>query len=92
MKALVKECRAAWEAVGKVQYGPVQAEIGFLRGRRSLYVVEDMKAGEVFTALNVRSIRPGFGLPPKHYESILGKRILRDAPKGTALAWDMISN
>lgn len=90
MKALVAECRTAWQAVGKVSYGPLPAEKGYLRGRRSLYIAEDTKAGEVITPQNVRSVRPGFGLAPRYYEMLLGKKLARDARKGTALTWDMI--
>lgn len=90
MKALVKECHAAWESLGLVQYGPQSAEKGFMRGRRSLYIAQDMRAGEVLTAQNLRSIRPGFGLPPKHYEAMLGRRVLRDVAKGTPLTWDLV--
>jgi pseudaminic acid synthase len=90
MKALVNECRSACDAVGKVTYGPTNGELGLMRGRRSLYVVGDMKAGDALTPENLRSIRPGFGLPPKYYEMLLGKRISCDAPKGTALTWKMV--
>lgn len=88
MKSLVTECRTAWQAVGRVQYGPQNAEKGFMRGRRSLYIAEDVKSGEALTAQNLRSIRPGFGLPPKHYETLLGRRVSRDLAKGTALTWE----
>lgn len=88
MKLLVNECHAAWESVGVVQYGPQSAEKGFMRGRRSLYIAEDMKAGEVLTANNLRSIRPGFGLLPKHYENLLGRKVKQDISRGSALTWD----
>lgn len=90
MKALVQECRAGWESVGTASYGPQSNEKGFLRGRRSLYICEDMKEGEALSAKNMRSIRPGFGLPPKNYELLLGRRIRKDAVKGTALTWDLV--
>ncbi len=90
MKALVQECRAGWEAVGQVSYGPQANEKGFLRGRRSLYIAEDVPAGGVLTPENLRSIRPGFGLPPKHYETLLGKKAARSLTRGTALSWDMV--
>ena len=90
MKTLVKECHAAWESVGRVQYGPQTVEKGFIRGRRSLYIAEDMKAGDVLDANNLRSVRPGFGLPPKYYELLLGKKIVRDVQRGTAVSWDLI--
>jgi N-acetylneuraminate synthase len=90
MKSLVHECRVAWQSVGQVQYGAQSAERGFMRGRRSLYSAEDIKAGEALTERNLRSIRPGFGLPPKYYEMLLGRRVVRDIAKGTALTWEMI--
>jgi pseudaminic acid synthase len=90
MKSLVTECRAAWLAIGSVQYGPTHAEEGYLMARRSLYVSADMKAGDVLTPANLRSIRPGFGLPPRYYELLLGKRVIRDVKGGTALSWDLL--
>ncbi len=90
MKALVEECRAGWESVGIISYGYQASEKGFLRGRRSLYICEDMKAGDPLTAQNLRSIRPGFGLPPKFYDLLLGRRLRQDASRGTALSWDAL--
>jgi pseudaminic acid synthase len=92
MKQLVNECRAAWRALGEISYGPTQVEMSYLKGRRSLYVCEDIKAGEILTARNLRSIRPGYGLPPKYYEMVIGKVVERDIQKGTALTWEMIRN
>ncbi|MES2507786.1 MAG: pseudaminic acid synthase [Verrucomicrobiota bacterium] len=91
MKSLVEECHNAWAALGQVWYGPQEAERGFMRGRRSLYIAEDIRQGECLTSQNMRSIRPGFGLPPKHYESLLGRPVTRDVKKGTAVSWDMIA-
>ncbi len=90
LKTLVQDTKSAWLAIGKVHYGPAGDEKKSLIGRRSLYVVKDMKKGEVFTPENIRSIRPSLGLPPKHYEEILGKKIAKDAKKGTALTWNLI--
>src|SRR5690606_20229859 len=70
MKTLVRECRAAYQAVGAVSYGPVTPERAYLRGRRSLYLAEDVKAGEPLTPRNLRSVRPGFGLAPKYYDEL----------------------
>ncbi len=92
MKSLVVESRNAWLSLGGIHYGPTRVEKSYLRGRRSLYITEDMKAGEVLTEKNLRSIRPGFGLLPRHYESLLGRRVLQDVPRGTALAWHMVEN
>jgi pseudaminic acid synthase len=90
MKSLVVESRAAWESLGKVSYGPTVAEEDYLRGRRSLYIVKSLKAGDTLSKENLRSIRPGFGLSPKHYETLLGKTVVRDIQVGTPAAWDMV--
>ena len=89
MKQLVRECNAAWQALGRISYGPTEQEKKSLIFRRSLYIVEDMKKGDMITEKNMRSIRPGLGLAPKYYDVILGKRITCDVKKGTALRWDM---
>ena len=87
---LVKETRTAWQAVGTVRYGASEQEKPSIIFRRSLYVVRDMKAGERFSPENVRAIRPGHGLAPKHLEAFLGKPISRDVAKGTPLSWDLL--
>lgn len=91
MRALVIESARAWQALGKISYGPTEKEKDSLKFRRSLYVAEDMKAGDVFTTENLRAIRPGFGLPPKYYDSLLGKKVKRDVKKGTPVSWDILS-
>ncbi len=90
MQALVRESEQARLALGKIQYGPTERELPSLKHRRSLYVAQDMKAGESFTKESLRAIRPGLGLSPKYYETILGKKINRDTPKGTPVSWDLI--
>jgi len=90
MRSLVIETERAWQAMGEVSYGPTESEKKSLVFRRSLYVVQDVKAGDVLTSQNVRAIRPGYGLPPKYYEVILGKRAIRDAKKGTPVKWDIL--
>jgi len=90
LAALCHGARTAWEALGKVDYGRKSSEQGNVQFRRSLYLVKDMKAGEVLTAESVRSVRPGFGLPPKHYDSLLGRRVNRDVCFGTPLSWDLL--
>lgn len=90
MKALVEESEKAWLSLGKISYGPTAAEQPSLKDRRSLYVVKDIQAGEKLTKENVRAIRPGFGLPPKHLKSVLGKPAKIDAKKGTPLSWDLL--
>jgi N-acetylneuraminate synthase len=90
LKSLVVETERAWQALGGVSYGPTAAEKKSLQFRRSLYVGLDMKAGEAFTKENLRTIRPGFGLPPRYYGAVLGKRVNRDVPKGTPVSWDLL--
>lgn len=90
LKQLVEETQRAWKALGKVQYGPTEAEKKSLVFRRSLYIAEDVKAGEILTKKNLRSVRPGLGLPAKYYETLLGKRVIKDAKKGTPSSWDLI--
>jgi len=90
MAALVIESERAWQALGAVTYGPTEAEQPSLQYRRSLYVAEDMKAGDLFTPEVLRAIRPGLGLPPKYLHVFLGKAVSRDVKKGTPLSWSLI--
>ena len=92
MRMLVKEAHRAWQALGKIKYGPTQAEKKSLVFRRSLYVVKDMKKDEVVTKDNVKSIRPGFGSPPKYLRQIIGKRINKNAKRGTPADLRMIDD
>jgi N-acetylneuraminate synthase len=85
------ETERAWQGLGQVAYGGTQAEEKSRVFRRTLYIARDMKAGEPLSADNLRIVRPGFGLPPKYYETMLGKRINRDAPAGTPLGWDLLA-
>jgi pseudaminic acid synthase len=87
---LVKETERAWQSLGEISYGPTEKEKASLQFRRSLYIAADMKAGEKFTAKNVRAVRPGFGLPPKYYDVIIGRTVSRDVTAGTAVAWDLL--
>lgn len=87
---LVRETERAWQSLGEITYGPTGKEKDSLVFRRSLYVVEDMQRGELFTRDNLRAIRPGYGLPPKHYEVLLGKQVLCDVSKGTPVSWDLV--
>lgn len=90
MKALVVETERAWQALGEISYGPSAAEKTSLMHRRSLYIVEDMKAGDVLTPDNLRAIRPGLGLPPKYLPIVLGKKVKKDVKRGTPLAWELL--
>lgn len=86
---LCRDCRTAWEALGKVDYGRKDSEEGSAVFRRSLYVVADVQAGDVVTPENVRSIRPGYGLPPRYYDDVMGLRFVRDVEKATPMSWDL---
>ncbi len=89
--ALVGDCKDAWTALGQAHYDVLGSERGSLQFRRSLYVAADVKAGEVLSRANVRSIRPGAGLPPADLESVLGRPAARDLKRGEPLAWDMVA-
>lgn len=90
LRDLVAGCRTAWQALGRVDYTLAVEERGMVQFRRSLYVVRDMAAGEAFTADNVRSIRPGFGLPPKLLPKVLRARARGAIARGTPLGLDLI--
>ena len=90
LAALCRDSRTAWAALGKVDYGRKSSEQGNVKFRRSLYFVKDLPAGEVITADAVRSVRPGFGVAPKYYELLIGRRIKREVRKGTPMSWDLV--
>jgi len=89
MAALCRDAKTAWAALGRVDYGRKSSEEGNVQFRRSLYFVRDLKAGEVITADAVRSVRPGYGLAPKHLGRILGRRTSIDVVSGTPVLEDM---
>ena len=89
-KAMVGAIRIAEKALGRVRYGVSEEEAKSRIFRRSLFVVKDVKAGEVFTKDNVRSIRPGYGLHPRHLRQILGSRAAMDVERGTPFGWEMV--
>lgn len=88
---LVEDCRNAWLSLGDVDYRRSDEERENIVFRRSLYVVRDVAAGEELTAENVRSIRPGYGLPPKHLPDILGRRAAHALSRGSPLQWDDVT-
>lgn len=90
-KAMVEAIRVAEKALGEVCYEVGGQESKSRVFRRSLFVVKNMKAGEVFTAENVRSIRPGYGLPPKYSKNVLGRRASQDIVKGTPVDWSLMA-
>jgi N-acetylneuraminate synthase len=91
LKLLVTETERAWQSLGKISYGPSESELKSLQFRRSLYISNDIKKGEIFTRENVRVVRPGFGLEPKYFDLILGKKASDDFIKGTAVTWESFS-
>lgn len=91
MRALVQDSRTAFAALGTGQEMRAPSESGNAMFRRSLYAVRDVAAGEVFTADNVRSIRPGLGLPPKHLPEVLGRKAACAVKRGTPLSWDLVA-
>ena len=90
MAQLVRECRAAALAMGEVRYEMAEQEKKSLQFRRSLYIAEDMRAGDVLTEKNLRRIRPGHGLSPKHYDALLGQRVRCDVKRGTPMSWTLV--
>lgn len=90
LASLATEAERAWLSLGKVSYGQSAGEAASRRFRRSLYVARDIKAGEVLTPDNIRCVRPGFGLAPKYYDLVLGRKAARDLPKGSPLTWESI--
>ena len=90
LRRLVEDCRNAFDALGEAAYRRGAEESGNRQFRRSLYVVRDVPAGEIIGEADIRSIRPGHGLPPKVLPEVLGRRAARDLTRGEPLAWDMV--
>lgn len=90
LSSLVRETSTAAQALGEISYGRNAVEAGSLIFRRSLYIVEDLKAGDVLDNQNLRTIRPGYGLPPKFIEQLMGKRVTKDVARGTPASWDLL--
>ena len=89
-RMLRDETERAWQALGRVTYGGTTAEEGSRVFRRSLYIAKDMEEGEALTRENLRIVRPGYGLPPKFYGDLLGKRVKRPLTLGTPMSWDLL--
>ena len=91
MKQLVIETKRSWQSLGKIHYGPTEIEKESINYRRSIYIAEDIKKGDVLNSKNLRIIRPGKGLPPKFYEIFLGKKVKKNLKKGTPIDWHLIT-
>lgn len=90
LQGLVIESEKAWNALGNIHYGPTEKEKNSLVYRRSLYVVKDMQKGDILLKEHLRAIRPGYGLPSKYYDVVLGKKVIKVVKKGTPFTWDLI--
>jgi len=89
-KTMVDAVRDTEKLLGKITYELSPKSLKSREFSRSLFIAEDVKAGETITAVNVRSVRPGFGLPPKYFQEIIGRSFKTDLLKGTPLSWDNI--
>jgi N-acetylneuraminate synthase len=91
LRDLCKDSKTVWQALGKVDYNRKESEKENLKFRRSLYFVKDMMAGDVIQKYHIKSIRPGYGLPPAKYQEVLGKKVRENIVKGTRVSWDILS-
>jgi len=90
MNQLVNESRQAWESLGVIKYGPTKSEKESVKRRRSIYVSVDILENQILSEKNIKVVRPGYGLPPKHYDSLLGMRANKNLYKGTPIDWGMV--
>jgi sialic acid synthase SpsE len=90
MKSLVLEAERVWRSLGNVSYGPTSEEKKSLKFRRSIYVVKDIKPGDILTKDNLRVIRPGFGLAPKYYDQLIGKTAAKEVKAGTPTDFSLL--
>ncbi|MDH2241155.1 pseudaminic acid synthase [Pseudomonas sp. GD03909] len=90
LRRLCQDALDAWSSLGRAGFERQQAEEASKRYRRSLYFVRDMKAGQIITDADIRRIRPGFGLPSKYFEKVLGRTVREDVNRGTAVRWELI--
>jgi N-acetylneuraminate synthase len=90
LKRLCQDTKDAWSALGRAGFERNQVEEASKRYRRSVYFVRDVKAGQKITEADIRRIRPGYGLPPKHYDALLGRTVRKDVTRGTAVRWEHV--
>ena len=88
LASLCKDVKAAWQSLGEVDYGRKSSELGNVKFRRSLYFIKDMKVGDMVTANCIKSVRPGYGLKPKHFNQLIGKKVVINVDRNTAVKWD----
>lgn len=92
LQQLVSDTENAHKAIGIAGYERKPVEQASMTFRRSLYFIKDIKQGETITSEHIRRIRPGFGLPPKYYEQIIGRKCKKDIKRGTAVQWELIDD
>lgn len=92
LAALCQGAKIAWSALGRVDYGRKSSEQGNVKFRRSLYFVKDMKAGDVITQDCVRSVRPGFGLAPRYFDQLIGRKVRSDVRFATPVQWNLVES
>ncbi|NEU32301.1 hypothetical protein GN156_16240 [bacterium LRH843] len=85
-----EETGRAWQALGKVTYGPTAKEQKSMKFRRSIYITENLKSGDILATENLKIIRPGYGLAPKYYEQLLGKKVRKNIQAGTPMDWNIV--
>ena len=91
LTALCKSVKSAWSALGRVNYGRKSSEQANVQFRRSLYFVKNLKAGDIISSEDIRSVRPGFGIPPKNHQKIIGRNVICDVQAGTPVIWEILN-
>jgi len=90
MLKLIQESKRAWQSLGEVYYGVSNGESNSIKFRRSIYIIENLKKGDLLTNDNMKILRPGYGLPPKYFDRLIGKKINTNLNRGAALSWEYI--
>lgn len=91
LRNLCEGALTAWKSLGSINYELNEIEKGSIKFRRSIYAIQDIKAGELISKSNIKRIRPGYGLPPKYFDDLLGNTAKVDIQRGTAISWDLIN-
>ena len=90
MRELCRDVKKTWASLGRVDYGRKSSEKGNVKFRRSLYFTNDLKPGEIIRMKDIRSVRPGYGLPPKYFDKIVGKKVIKFVSKNSAVRPELI--